>query len=141
MVQAVKPLLALTVWQPWSSAIVLGHKGVENRTWAPPGSLVGSWIAIHAGQRVDDAEAFAFCRARGFEPPADLPRSAIVGVARLAGVVESSSDPWFVGPIGWCFDIAVAIEPVPCRGARKLWTVPGAITDQVRERLRAARGR
>ena len=43
----------LTVWQPWASAIAIGAKLVENRTWKPtPGLLkVGDYVGIHAAVR------------------------------------------------------------------------------------------
>jgi hypothetical protein len=41
---------SLTVWQPWASLIVKGLKPVEFRSWAPPQSLVGQRIVIHAGK-------------------------------------------------------------------------------------------
>ena len=43
-------MLALTIHQPWASAIVLGPKRVENRTWRPPATLVGQRLAVHAGK-------------------------------------------------------------------------------------------
>ena len=29
-------------------------KGIENRTWVPPASMIGRYLAIHAGVRFDD---------------------------------------------------------------------------------------
>lgn len=52
------PLLAITVHQPWASLIAAGDKNVENRDWQPPESLIGKWIAIHAGKQFD-REAWA----------------------------------------------------------------------------------
>ena len=34
----------------------------------------------------------------------------------------------------WVFRDRVDIEPVPCKGSQKLWVVPPAIADVVRER-------
>lgn len=42
---------ALTIWQPWASLIMLGHKEYEFRPWAAPRSIVGQRIVIHAGAR------------------------------------------------------------------------------------------
>lgn len=50
---------ALTVKQPWAAAIVQGPKRIENRTWRPPVSLVGSRILIHAALTFDVAGAQA----------------------------------------------------------------------------------
>ena len=47
-----RELLALTVLQPFASAIARFGKNVENRTWLPGARLpVGGWLAIHAGLR------------------------------------------------------------------------------------------
>ena len=58
-----RTLLALTIWQPWASAIVRGFKRIENRKWVPPPGVVGRYIAIHAGQTIDEPEAFSICHA------------------------------------------------------------------------------
>ena len=44
------PLLALTLQQPWASAVRDLGKRTENRSWPAPKRAVGSIIAIHAGQ-------------------------------------------------------------------------------------------
>ncbi len=51
---------AISLWQPWASLIACGAKPFETRSWAPPRSLIGQPIAIHAAKKVDkDAAAFA----------------------------------------------------------------------------------
>lgn len=98
-------------------------------------------------------------------PPsaAQIARGAIVAVARLAGAVQvaeaepgrlavvqvlgdivanapaAAASPWARGEWLWVLDSIVAIEPVPCRGFQKVWTVPTPVADQVRERFAAAR--
>lgn len=136
-----RELRALSVWQPWASAIV-GPKPLENRRWPPWEKVIGKYIALHASLTIDDDDAFAFCRCRGWDPPPrdQLVRGAIIGVVRVDGYVTESDDPWFVGPFGWRLSDRRAIEPVPCRGRQGLWVVPPTIADQVRERWRAANG-
>jgi hypothetical protein len=54
--------LALSVLQPWASAIVTGPefvapdppKLIENRVWSPPKGVIGKRIWIHAAKRRDD---------------------------------------------------------------------------------------
>ena len=41
---------AITLHQPWASLIAHGVKSIETRSWAPPRSLIGQRIAIHAGR-------------------------------------------------------------------------------------------
>ena len=42
---------ALTLHQPWASLVAMGLKPMETRGWAPPASLEGAPLAIHAGSR------------------------------------------------------------------------------------------
>lgn len=42
---------ALTVWQPWASLIILGHKPYEFRGWSAHKSIIGTRIAIHAAAK------------------------------------------------------------------------------------------
>jgi hypothetical protein len=73
-----RPIQALTILQPWAELIVRGSKRVENRKWAPPGSLVGAFLAVHAGttrnrrERVD-AWGGAIEHARALGTLASLP--------------------------------------------------------------------
>ena len=43
---------ALTLWPEWSWAICHLGKRIENRTWFPPGWLIGKTLAIHAGANI-----------------------------------------------------------------------------------------
>ena len=152
---------ALTLWRPWPNAIFKHGKLVENRTWAPPDSLVGQWLAIHAGKAVD-GEGIVRCmeilkgRAVAYAHDAqDLcgPSSVIVGVVRVRGWVcrnqirESAHDklphdlaraaldsPWFCGPFGWVFDFPTRCpSPVPCTGHQGLWNLPAEVEREVRD--------
>jgi hypothetical protein len=71
------------------------------------------------------------------------PDSVIVGLARVVGCIRANEEgdyeivagvsgvhvdvdeEWFFGPYGWILENVVALrEPVPCKGAQGLWTVP-----------------
>lgn len=63
-------------------------------------------------------------------------RSAILGTARIVEFVElgqlhphgALKSPWFFGPFGWILEeIRPLAEPVPCKGALGLWTVPAHV--------------
>ena len=142
-----KPIYALTAWQPWASLIVHGRKAVENRSWEP-GSRVrpGDLIAIHAGTRRDPREWEAAARiaaelgsCRRFEA-LDLdvysaPYGAIVGVATLDEVRSTArgDDSWFFGPLGWYLRDAVPFKtPVACKGAQGLWLPDEATVERMR---------
>lgn len=145
-----KALKALTLWRPWPAAIIHGGKRVENRTWTPPREMLGQDIAIHAGLRVDDGAVRAV-RFSGSVGADLLPGpTGIVAVVRLVGWIDERTHPrtcagvsaedarcvansvWFDGPVGWVIDtVRPLAEPVPCRGAQGLWTVPDEVAAAV----------
>jgi len=134
---------ALTIWQPWASAIVLGHKRVENRTWS---SSHRGPLAIHAGLRIDPDGADVLADVGVILPLRceDLPRGAILGYVDLVDVVRYPSggdgreaqgrlldapDPYglmldrlAMGP--WCWILRnprVLPQPVEVKGHQGLW--------------------
>lgn len=129
----------LTLWRPWSAAIVHGPKRVENRPWFPSLSFLdrGLWIAIHAGRRWD-ADGAELAAERWGKPykadettwPEILRAEGLIGVARVVEVraldeVRSADAGWAVGPWCWILDNVRALaKPIPCRGAQGLWTLP-----------------
>lgn len=162
-------LLALTLIQPWASAIVYGHKRIENRTWAPPARLVGQEILIHAGASWDrDAAASIaqrYVRAEHEVPDwlyrEGSPFKTLLGTARLVGVLRGHgghftgelrslrhaqlaerSQSWFFGPVGWLLDeVRPLREPVPCKGALGLWRPsPDALAELSRHIKEVAHG-
>ena len=80
---------ALTLHQPWASLIAHGVKSIETRSWAPPQSLVGQRIAIHAGKNVVGPQHLnrntrqAITRLFGEEWKKDIPRGSVVATALL----------------------------------------------------------
>lgn len=134
-------ILGLTLIQPWAWAIAHAGKRLENRTWKP-WCPIGTYLAIHAGQKVDRG-AVADLQGVGVKVPLALPTSAIVAVARLVGTCDEAGVPgdqlmWWAGPVGWVLDKVVAVEPVPCKGKQGLWRLEPPVLEQVRERWRAA---
>lgn len=136
----------VTLIRPWAWAVACAGKDVENRTWEPWRSAIGGWLAIHAGQKWDEA-ALAWIRervdARCLPLPAksEDPSGVIVAVAQLGAILTSSDSPWFTGPFGWRLDNVVRLPaPVPCKGAQGLWQLPADVLARVRagvEQLRA----
>jgi hypothetical protein len=89
---------ALTLWQPWASAIVGSHvdggieglKRIENRDWPPPRHLIGERIWIHAAKRPLDMEGLAFVEQRGFKiPPSAYPTGCLIGSAKIIGAITT----------------------------------------------------
>lgn len=87
---------AMTVKQPWASLIASGEKRIENRSWRPPAALIGERIAIHAGAGWDKSGEKHTTARRG-----DLPQSRVVATAVIDCVLESSDDPYWIGPLAW----------------------------------------
>lgn len=141
----VRQLLGLTLHKPWGILIARGIKRIENRTWSPePRLQPGEWFAIHNGKKYDD-RCSPMAQSLGVDvgiflgsPPAGT-EAAIVAVAQYGGVVTTSEDPWFFGPMGWVLTKVVALEPIACRGAQGLWPVPPDIADKVRAAFANAR--
>ncbi|GMV42829.1 MAG: hypothetical protein AMXMBFR64_45450 [Myxococcales bacterium] len=132
---------ALTIWQPWANAIMVGAKPVENREWFPPSSAIGTWIAIHAGSHKSDPDDIDFVRGaldaeraegRAIPPMPVGPPSALLGVAFLAAAYRLEDAPdalrrsrWSFGSVLWHFtEVHRLHEPIlGVRGAQGLWTV------------------
>jgi len=122
---------ALTVLQPFASALMFGPKDPENRfqrLHLPEG---GIWVAIHAGLRLYPANE-AGIREVWPECPAfkDMVRGSILGLRHLKEIrrydpsqdAELRDDPWATGPWCWMFGRRlIAPEPIPHRGMQGLW--------------------
>ena len=126
---------AISLWQPWASAMALGLKTVETRHWW---TGQRGLIAIHAAKRWT-AEEREFTAAMGLPPV--LPLGAIVAVGELVEVKRSEQlvgqlseqelgwGNYGPGRYGWIFRNVVALnEPVPFRGAQGFFEVPDDLT-------------
>ena len=119
------PLLALTIKQPFASAILAGAKKIENRTWSPPSALVGQWFAIHAAADRRDHPGWARV-GHLWRPPDDLPRGAILGLVRLVAVhlPGQHQTPWSLPDcFGWELADPEIWDPVAATGRLGLWRV------------------
>lgn len=127
---------ALTVQQPWASAIARGSKTVENRPRNPGIPTGGEWIAIHAGQSDHPMAPRAYQIDPGLAPLDELPHGAIVALAYLLPPVDAEevrADPYAIGPL--CIPIvhvAPLASPVAAKGALGLWRVPDEVAAGIR---------
>lgn len=135
---------AISLWQPWASAIVAGVKRNETRHW--PTKHRGP-VAIHAAKRCTRAErecfddllemssestaAFGDHLALDFDT---LPFGKIVGVANLADCVPTFSlkvsalenlwGNYDSGRWAWQFDTVWRLrDPIPCVGRQGIFEV------------------
>jgi hypothetical protein len=94
-------LKAISLWQPWASLIAHGVKTIETRSWAPPKSLLGQRIAIHAAKRrvssddpgFNDQVANILGYASVMQSATtslrnNLPRGAVLCITTLEGVMQ-----------------------------------------------------
>ncbi|EOC1198838.1 ASCH domain-containing protein [Cronobacter sakazakii] len=110
---------AISIRQPWAWLIVNGHKDIENRSWntkyrgpvlihaASTKPTPGEW---YEAQRIAAALGIAF---PSFE---DMDKGGIVGVASITGTCQSSSSPWFFGPVGFTLADAKPLPWTPMKG-------------------------
>ena len=126
---------ALTVRQPWASAIISGRKRVENRRWS---TRVRGRIAIHSSQKpegdwrrlaamLEDAATWNTCR--------ESPNGTVLGRVELVDCVEESDDYLFDGRPYYGFVMAnprPLRKPIHVRGSQRFWTVPPNIARRLR---------
>jgi hypothetical protein len=141
---------AVTLWQPWASAIAARLKRIETRSWAPPAWLIGKRMAIHAAKKPVSRSAMGF--SEHWERDAmdslgvwlwdRLPLGAVVCTVKLARAqrVERVADgfAYFDGPgsrvmvdrwgdfsVGrWLWfleDIEALEKPFKCKGGQGIW--------------------
>ena len=155
---------AVTLRHPWPWAICVCGKDVENRTWEPA-LKQGEWFAIHGGkwplpipaegssvpaprsaavaeyveEIIDTVKELS---GEGLCPGPvvtlrELSRyTGIVAVAQFGGCVHAHVSPWFGGPVGWLLSgVASLPDPIPCRGAQGLWSLPADVESQMRQQM------
>lgn len=135
---------ALTLYQPWASAIALGLKRIETRPWE---TRYRGTLLIHAAKRP---------MVRGELPPtahqqlakaagdgAALPFGAVVAIARLSNVVPTSRSggvpvdelmwgDYRAGRFAWFLsDVGALPEPIEASGARGLWKPSEALLERL----------
>lgn len=118
---------ALTLHAPWAHAVAWLGKDIENRSWRPPASVIGTRIAIHAGARATEDEWSSVILTSGKPVPlGGFATSAIVATAIIGEPVTESDSPWFIpGNFGWpLIDVRRLPEPIPCKGRLGLWALP-----------------
>ena len=129
---------AISLWQPWATAIAVKSKRVETRSWQT--NYVGM-LAIHAAKRwTRDEQEFAAMQIEAGHLPAIIPLGKIVAIARLDGCrrtedvehqlgdVERSFGNYAPGRWAWFLsDIRAIVEPIPFKGAQGFFNVPDVL--------------
>jgi len=128
---------ALTICQPWASAIMTGIKKVENRKWRT--NYTGP-LAIHAGQSKEwynwiEPDHPLCPLLRPLQPWDKLPFGAILGVVELISadsIEDYNGDcPFAFGPYCWIIENPRQFKkPIPWRGRQVLWNVPDYVLER-----------
>lgn len=133
-------LLALSVRQPWTHAIIHLGKPVENRgrRFKHRGLTL---IHASAGMDVEEwADAAEFMRSFNVTPPRmeALARGGIIGAVEIVDCVEEHPSPWFTGPYGLVMAKPRAIPFIPCKGTvcPLFWRPPADVLRAARAALR-----
>lgn len=133
---------ALSLDQPFAHMICHLGMNVESRGWT---TARRGTIAIHATAKTSKAEFEWVKDTFGIEiDPADVDRSAIIGLAEVVDVVtektlSKKTAKWFIGPYGFVLENIVCLpEPVPAKGNRKFWHLKGAPLRAVLKQLSKA---
>lgn len=120
---------AISLWQPWASAIAMGLKRIETRNWA---TRHRGPLAIHAAKRWDTKQQ-DFADTMGMP---ELPFGKVVAIVNLLGVfdldilgmmVSENERIWgdySPGRFGWFFTDIRRIKPFEFRGGQGLFNVP-----------------
>lgn len=139
---------AVTLQQPWASAIAWGFKKFETRSWHP------HWrgeLAIHAGLEMPDAgERLLSWLGPKFTlagmTELELPRGAIVAVCEIAWVratqdvlreIRGTHDEMLGNYREWRYawklhNVRRLEVPIEARGLQQMWNVPRELAERVR---------
>ena len=133
--------VAISLWQPWASAVAAGLKKFETRSW--PTSYRGP-LAIHASKQwngelagIHNTLRFEFPEYAAAMPRMALPFGCIVATCTLANCVkidaalyhrlpalEIALGNYAAGRYAWeLTDVRALAEPIPARGAQKFFPV------------------
>jgi hypothetical protein len=140
---------ALSLTQPWATAVAIGIKQWETRSW--PTSVRGE-VAIHAAKGFPGwAKEFARSeQAEGRLPQGHLPLGAVVCIAELVecrqtktlapeiGEIETMYGDYSEGRFAFkLINVRTLAEPVLWRGALRFWTVEWELHRLISEQLRS----
>ncbi len=122
---------AISVQQPWAWAILHAGKDLENRQvrFKYRGPLL-----IHAPLRLRATDRMP----RGVRQPEpeELLCGVVLGIVDLVDVVDQARSKWWGGKFALVLRSPQRLRrPIPCKGARGLWTPSPALVRAVKRQL------
>jgi activating signal cointegrator 1 len=138
----------LSIIQPWASLIAIGAKRIETRSWKTD---YRGPVAVHASKNFPD---WSLCFHEPFRSALNefrdtysitIPTGAIIATATIADCVpvdlvppdllteqERAFGNYMPGWYAWILgEVKRLQQPIQCRGALGLWTVPTEIEEQL----------
>lgn len=128
-------MMCISLWQPWASAIALGIKSYETRSWT---TSYRGLLAIHAAQ-TDSPQGRQFYQTEmtlGRLPKGGLPVGSIICVVDLVDIITTMEAELLLSPIeklygdyrigryAWKLtNVRVLAKPIPYRGRQRLYEV------------------
>jgi activating signal cointegrator 1 len=134
---------ALSIWQPWASFIMSGHKKIETRSWPAPYPIRGQRIAIASTKAIRPEQRQALSEdsfrvhyaATGLPDFGCLPMGSVLGNIIVDGCREIDSEfledldeqeeafGWYgPGRFAWLIkDPEPLAAPIAVRGGQGLW--------------------
>lgn len=122
---------AISLWQPFASAIPLGLKRIETRHWT---TNYRGELAIHASKK-DTTELRAVAYLGGM-PARDLPFGYVVAIVTLVDVLptellagalseaEIHFGDYRPGRFGWILHNVRPVKPFPFKGGQGFFNIP-----------------
>lgn len=151
-------LSCVSLWQPYASLAILGHKGVETRPFPAPASLIGQRLGIASTKQLKPVQFTAFgdpkfqqhYQSSGLGVLEELPLGVLLGTAIVESCVlmteeliaaqteqELAYGWWTPGRFAWFLCQPEVWEtPVPVRGMQGLWNWAGERPPQDKDRAR-----
>lgn len=128
---------AISLWQPWATAMAIGLKTIETRHWS---TNIRGLVAIHASKQWQISErrwAAELAELHNAPAIANPPLGKIVATGRLVAVkrtedllptiseTEETFGNYAPQRFGWLFEEIVALPiPVPIKGAQGFFDIP-----------------
>jgi len=128
---------AISLWQPYATAIAIGLKKVETRSWK---TAYQGRLAIHAAKRwTPQQQEFARLEQSCGRLPYALPLGCIVAVVNVAGccpaeeftfqspssLIECRYGDYSSGRFGWILTDVIRLDkPIPYSGTQGFFNVP-----------------
>lgn len=137
---------ALTLWQPWATAIALGLKQYETRAWFA--SYRGD-LAIHAAKKPITKEISLFFQEHypdweNLLNLANQQKGCIVAICNLIDCIEMDDSlitqqtklelmfgNWQIGRYAWKLDFIQSVKAIPFSGSQGLKEVHHEIIQQI----------